>query len=203
MEKYDVNRARKDLYAPGSRDFSLIDVPAMRYLCVTGQGNPGTAAAYTGALEALCAVAFTVKFHSKNVLERDFVVAPLEGLWWADDMPAFIARDKDAWSWTMMISQPEWITALMVADAVAARGAKKALPGLHKLTLECIVEGVCVQILHHGSYDDEGPTLQRLHEEYMPQNRLQFNGHHHEIYLSDPRRMAPEKLKTILRQPVR
>lgn len=203
MDKYDLKKAHRTLYAPSAREFSRVEVPSFQYLCVEGHGNPGTAVAYSQALEALYSLSYSLKFESKNTLGRDYVVAPLEGLWWAETMEAFITRDKDAWSWTMMITQPDWITATMVAEAAAKIGAKKELPGLSKLTFENIFEGLCVQILHHGSYDDEGPVLKRLHEQYLPENLLQFNGKHHEIYLNDPRRTAPEKLKTILRQPVR
>lgn len=203
MDKYDLKKAHKELYAPSAQEFSRVDVPEFQYLCVEGHGNPGTAAAYSQALEALYSVSYALKFHSKNTLGRDYVVAPLEGLWWASDMEVFVAREKDAWSWTMMINQPSWITAAMVAVAVAKAGEKKELPALNKLLFESMFEGSCVQILHHGSYDDEGPVLKRLHEQYLPENNLEFNGKHHEIYLSDPRRTAPEKLKTILRQPVR
>lgn len=203
MDKYDLKKAHKELYTPTAREFSRVDVPEFQYLCIEGQGNPGTAAAYSQALEALYSVSYALKFNSKNTLGRDYVVAPLEGLWWAKDMDVFIARDKDAWSWTMMINQPDWITAAMVAVAVEKAAEKKELPGLKKLQFESMFEGSCVQILHYGSYDDEGPVLKRLHEQYLPENNLEFNGKHHEIYLSDPRRTVPEKLKTILRQPVR
>lgn len=203
MDKYDFKKAHKALYAPSAREFSRVVVPTFQFLCIEGQGNPGTAVAYGHALEALYCVSYSLKFDSKNNLGRDYVVAPLEGLWWAENMDAFITRDKDAWSWTMMINQSDWISAAMVADAVAKAGAKKEIAALNKLGFESMFEGECVQILHHGSYDDEGPVIRRLHEQYLPENQLQFNGKHHEIYLSDPRRTAPEKLKTILRQPVR
>ncbi|MHA7270316.1 GyrI-like domain-containing protein [Arthrobacter sp. HLT1-20] len=203
MDKYDVKKAHKELFAPSAKDFSLVDVPWAQYLAIDGHGNPGTSAAYTEALEALYATAYGVKFASKNGLGRDFVVAPLEGLWWAADMGAFTAGDKDQWDWTMMISQPGWITQDLVAGAVEQAAAKKkALPGLDRLRVMELEEGLCVQILHIGPYDDEAPTLARLHERFMPANGLAFNGKHHEIYLGDPRRAAPEKLKTILRQPV-
>lgn len=202
MDKFDVKKARKELFAPSSKDFSMVDVPPVQYLAVDGHGNPGTSELYTEALEALYATAYGVKFASKNALGRDFVVAPLEGLWWAADMGAFTAGDKDQWDWTMMISQPDWITRDMVAAAVEQTAAKKDLPGLAQLGVGELSEGLCVQILHIGPYDDEAPTLARLHGQYMPEHGLAFNGKHHEIYLSDPRRAAPGKLKTILRQPV-
>ena len=204
-EKYDVKRDRRELYGASVRDFEIVEVPPMTYLAVDGRGDPNTATEYADAVEALFGVAYTLKFRSKRELGRDFVVAPLEGLWRADDPESFVTRQKDAWSWTMLIAQPDWIGEALVADAVAAVRAKGDRPmrALDRLQLRELREGHSVQILHVGSYDDETPTLARLHHEWMPQHGLTFNGDHHEIYLSDPRRTAPEKLKTILRQPVR
>lgn len=204
--KFDLKREYAELYAPSPKDFAVVDVPPMRYLAVDGHGDPNTSAAYRDAVEALFAVAYAVKFASKRELGRDFVVAPLEGLWWADDEGAFVARDKDAWNWTMLIAQPDWIDEDAVAAGVAAARAKGAIasnPALDALRLEHLHEGPSAQILHVGSYDDEAPTLARLHDEWMPQHGLTFNGAHHEVYLSDARRTAPEKLRTVLRQPVR
>lgn len=202
-EKYDVKRAYRELYAPSAREFTLVDVPPMRYLAVDGHGDPNTAAEYAEAVEALFSVAYAVKFRSRNELGRDFVVAPLEGLWRADDPAAFVARDKSAWDWTLLIAQPDWIDEALVAEAVAAARAKGDRPALALVRLRELHEGPSAQILHVGSYDDETPTLARLHDEWMPQHGLTFAGDHHEIYLSDARRTAPEKLRTILRQPVR
>jgi hypothetical protein len=208
-EKYDVKRAFRELYAPSAKEFAIVDVPPMRYLAIDGKGDPNTAASYRDAVEALFGVAYTVKFAAKRALGRDVVVAPLEGLWWAEDAGAFVARDKGAWSWTMLIAQPDWIDEDAVAGAVAEVQAKRAKaadppnPALDVLRLEHLHEGRSVQILHVGSYDDEAPTLARLHDEWMPQHGLTFNGPHHEVYLTDARRTAPEKLRTVLRQPVR
>ena len=201
-EKYDVKRAYRELSAPSARDFAMVDVPLMRYLAVDGHGDPNTAPAYGEALEALFPVAYALKFRSKQA-GRDFAVAPLEGLWRADDPAAFVARDKAAWSWTMLIAQPDWIDDALVAEAVAAVRAKGDRPALGLVHLRELHEGPSAQILHVGPYDDEAPTLARLHGEWMPQHGLTFAGDHHEIYLSDARRTAPEKLRTILRQPVR
>lgn len=202
MEKYDVKRAHKKLYLPSTKEFTEVDVPEFRYLAIEGIGDPNRSTAYGEAVEALYSVSYAVKFASKRDLGRDAVVGPLEGLWWADDMSTFVTRDKQAWKWTMMISQPPWITDEMIESAksaVAAKGNPVALPKLYSMRW---TEGRCVQILHIGSYDDEGPTLETLHHRVIPERGLVFNGKHHEIYLSDPRRVAPEKLKTVLRQPV-
>lgn len=203
MSKVDFKKTYKELYAPPKK-FALVDVPEMQFLMVDGHGDPNVAQEYQDALEALYAVAYKIKFASKKQLQRDYVVPPLEGLWWADDMASFsTARDKAQWDWTMMIMTPEWITAEIFATALEQVRKSKDPAALDKVRLESYHEGLSVQILHVGSYDDEGPTLQKLHEEYLPQNGLVENGKHHEIYLGDPRRVAPDKLKTILRQPVR
>ncbi len=203
MDKYDIKVAHKALYAPSSRDFAMVEVPRMQYLAVDGHGDPNTSPEYTAAIEALYPVAYSVKFASKKGLGRDFVVGPLEGLWRADDMTAFTTGNKDAWDWTLLISQPDWITADMVTDAIGAVAAKKSVPALDRVRLLTVDEGLSVQILHIGPYDEEGPTLARLHHEYLPAHGLTFNGDHHEIYLSDARRTDPSKLRTVLRQPVR
>lgn len=204
MTKIDFKNQLKHLYNPSKKDFSMVEVPAMQFLMVDGHGTPGVAQAYQDALEALYAVAYKIKFASKQELEQDYTVPPLEGLWWADNMDAFTtARDKSQWDWTMMIMQPDWITAALFEKACAIVNKQKDLAALSKLRLETYTEGLSVQILHIGSYDDEAPTLHKLHHEFMPANGYTFNGKHHEIYLSDPRRVAPEKLKTVLRQPVK
>ncbi len=207
MDKYDLKVARRELYAPSAKDFSIVDVPAMTYLALDGSGDPNVSAAYAATVEALYTVAYTIKAHSRAVIGRDFVVAPLEGLWWADDMSAFDRRDKSAWHWTMLIALPDWITAEVVEAArVTARQKsarkKKDLPTIDAVAARTLNEGRSAQILHVGSYDDEGPTLERLHRTYLPEHGLAPSGHHHEIYLSDARRTEPAKLKTILRQPV-
>jgi hypothetical protein len=201
-EKYDIKRVHRELYGP-PREFVLVDVPPMRYLAVDGHGDPNTAPEYAEAVEALFSVSYAVKFRSKRELGRDFVVAPLEGLWRADDPTTFVTREKSAWSWTMLIAQPDRVDDELVAAGVEAVRAKGERPGLERLGLTELHEGASVQILHVGPYDDEGPTLARLHDEWMPQHGVTFDGDHHEIYLSDVRRTAPEKLRTVLRQPVR
>ena len=202
MEKFDVKKAYKELYAPSRRDFSLVTVPCFGYFAVDGHGNPNTATEYSEALEALYALSYATKFASKKEMDRDFVVGPLEGLWRADDPEVFVTRDKASWDWTMMITQPEWITSAELSASIASVGAKKNLAALDKVRFLELEEGLSVQILHIGSYDDEAPTLDRLHNTFIPANGLSFNGDHHEIYLSDARRTQPEKLKTVLRQPV-
>jgi hypothetical protein len=202
MDKVDFKKTLSNLYNPKNKDWDYIDVPAMNFLMVDGKGDPNTAESYKEAVETLFTVAYAVKFMSKREQGRDYVVAPLEGLWYADEPSVFINKEKSAYEWTMMIMQPEWITVEMIHAIIESTAKKKTLPNLMKLRFETYTEGNCLQLIHIGSYDDEAPKLMYLHDEYMPQHSLRFNGQHHEIYLSDPRRVAPEKLKTILRQPV-
>jgi hypothetical protein len=203
MEKIDFKKQWKHLYRPSAKDFDLVEVPAMDFMMVAGEGDPNTSSAYQAALEALYALAYKVKFISKSRYERDYVIPPLEGLWWADDMDVFTTQlDKDQWKWTMMIMIPEWIESEVLDEARKEVEAAKSPPALPLLRVESYDEGLCVQIMHLGSYDEEGPTLHRLHHEYLPEHSLQPSGLHHEIYLSDPRKLAIEKLRTVLRQPV-
>ena len=200
----DYKRELKHLYNPSKKAFSVVDVEPMNFLMIDGHGDPNTAQEYTDAVEALYAVAYKLKFLSKRELGKDYVVPPLEGLWWAEDMETFtVRRDKSTWDWTMMIMQPEWITPDLVDQVVDQVGKQKDLPALSKLRLETYHEGLSVQIMHVGSYDAEGPTIHRMHREFMPENGLEPAGKHHEIYLGDPRKVAPEKLRTVIRQPVR
>jgi hypothetical protein len=203
MTKVDFKKELRHLYQPSAKEFTVVDVPPMQFLMVDGHGDPNTAQEYKDAIEALYAVAYRIKFASKRELGRDYVVPPLEGLWWAERMETFTsARDKSAWDWTMMILQPEWITDEMFDGASAHVQKAKRLPAVPELRLEAYHEGLSVQILHIGSYDDEGPVLERMHGVFIPESGLRMHGKHHEIYLSDARKVAPEKLRTVLRQPV-
>lgn len=201
-EKIDFKKSLKALYAPPVGRFVQVEAPPLPYLMIDGTGDPNTAGSYRSAVEWLYSVSYPLKFMSKKELGRDYAVMPLEGLWWARDMSTFLSREKDKWSWTMMILQPDWITPEMVDAAAAKAQGKLGVPPA-SLRLETLHEGLCVQTMHVGSYDDEGPVLAQLHSEYLPQNGLAETGHHHEIYIGDPRKTPPERLKTILRQPVR
>lgn len=201
MQKLDLKTVLGDYFKAPQGEFVVIDVPRLNFVMADGQGDPNTSADYEAAVSAIYATSYKLKFMSK-ANGRDYVVPPLQGLWWADDMDDFVARRKDRWRWTMMLMLPDWITP---HDFEEAREAVRAKDGSIPDTLrfEAFEEGRSVQILHVGSYDDEAPTIHRLHHEFLPTHGLVENGRHHEIYLSDPRRVAPEKLKTILRQPVR
>jgi hypothetical protein len=204
VTKIDFKREWKHLYQPSSKEFELVDMPPLNFLMIDGQGDPNTAQEYQEALEALYAVAYKIKFMSKKELGKDYVVPPLEGLWWAEDMDVFATGGaRDAWQWTVMIMQPEWVTEELFEQACNQVGKTKAPPALSKIRLENYHEGLSVQIMHIGPYSEEGPTIHKLHHEFLPGNSLLEAGKHHEIYLGDPRKVAPEKLRTVLRQPVR
>lgn len=203
MSKVDFKKEYKEFYSP-PQEFVVVNVPEMQFLMVDGHGDPNIAQEYQDAVEALYAVAYKIKFTSKKQFGKDYVVPPLEGLWWAEDMEFFTtARDKSQWDWKMMIMTPEWIPSGMFEEVIELVRKAKNPAALDKVRLESYQEGLSVQILHIGSYDDEGPTLMKLHREFIPANGFLENGKHHEIYLSDPRKVAAEKLKTVLRQPIR
>lgn len=200
-DKIDLKK-QLDGYAAKQGEFRVLEVPPASYLMIDGEGDPNTPV-FAEATEALYPLAYTLKFASKRELDRDYVVMPLEGLWWADDMAAFTARrDKALWSWTLLIMQPEWIDAAFVEAARRTVEAKGAPARLNDIRFARLDEGRCVQTLHIGSFDGEAEVLARMHDDFIPANGLRMTGRHHEIYLSDPRRTAPQKLRTILRQPV-
>ncbi|HWM17737.1 MAG TPA: GyrI-like domain-containing protein [Microbacterium sp.] len=179
--------------------FEIVDVPPLRYLMIDGHGDPNTQT-YADAISTLFPVAYKLKFMSKKELDRDYVVMPLEAQWWSDDMESFTShRDKSRWDWTAMILVPDWIAEGQVERALAAAADA---PALDRLRLDALTEGRCVQTLHVGPFDEEGPVLDRMHHEFIPAQGLRMTGRHHEIYLSDIRRTDPSKLRTILRQPV-
>lgn len=202
MDKIDFKKIFPALYRCSADRFTRVEVPPMRFVTVDGCGDPNAASAYGQAIEWLYSVSYAMKFSAKASLGKDYVVPPLEGLWQADDPADFAARRKDRWRWTMMIMAPDFLEPTLFGAAVEKAEAKLGAPPA-TLRLDIYDEGPSLQIMHIGPYDDEGPTLARLHHEVMPSQRLTFAGRHHEIYLSDPRKTAPAKLKTILRQPVR
>ncbi|PPG42764.1 GyrI-like domain-containing protein [Pseudoclavibacter sp. RFBA6] len=192
-----------DCYRATSGEFRVLEVPTLQYLMVDGHGDPNTSEEFTSAVEALYPVAYAMKFASKLELDRDYTVMPLEGLWWSEDMATFTARrDKSQWSWTLLLMTPDWIDAHRFDEAVARVAAKRTPAWLDRVRLEHLDEGAVVQTLHRGSFDDEGPTLARLHDEFIPAHGWRMTGRHHEIYFSDVRKVAPEKRRTLLRQPV-
>jgi hypothetical protein len=193
-----------DAYQAKRGQFRLVEVPPTQYLMIDGAGDPNTSGEFADAVTALFPIAYGLKFASKRQLGIDTVVMPLEGLWHAPDMESFTSRrDKSTWLWTLMIMVPDHVTTEMYEEAKGVAAAKKdASPRLPAVRFETLDEGLCVQTLHVGSFDDEGPVLDDLHHRFVPENGLALTGRHHEIYLSDFRRVEPAKLRTILRQPV-
>lgn len=200
--KVDFKKELRELYNPKAGAFTLVKVPKLQYLMVDGQGDPNKVIEYQEAVEALFSVSYTLKFHSKNELGKDYVVPPLEGLWWSDDFDDFRSRRKNKWSWTMMIMLPDWLGKKEFKESVSTVCSKKPEIKVERLRLESLNEGLSVQIMHIGSYDEETPTLLKLHDEWLPANGLKERLKHHEIYIGDPRKTPAAKLKTVLRQPV-
>lgn len=199
--KTDLRAALSGYRAVKGR-FDLLTLPPRRFLMVDGHGDPNVSEEYTQALAALYPVAYALKFLSARELGHDYTVPPLEGLWWADDHGVFTThRDKAQWSWTMMILVPEWLTDEHI-DTARERAEAKGVAAAIVRTAS-LDEGMIIQTLHIGPFDDEGPVLVEMHNAVIPDRGLEMTGVHHEIYLSDPRRAAPERLRTILRQPVR
>jgi hypothetical protein len=181
----------------------LVQVPPLRFVCLDGHGDPNTTPAYAAAVQALYSVSYAAKFALKKTGGPDFKVSTLEGLWWATDLSTFLTGDKSEWDWTMMIHQPDAVTGDLLAHLADEAAAKKSMPAARKLRLISFTEGAAAQVLHVGPYATEAPTIARLHE-FIREQGFTFDGHrhkHHEIYLGDPRRSAPEKLRTIIRQP--
>ncbi len=201
MKKIDLKKDLKSLYQASAKAVVQIDVPAMNYLMVDGEGDPNTAPAYADAVEVLFMVSYALKFMvKKGSLAVDYGVMPLEGLWWADDMSKFSATDKSNWKWTAMIMQPDFVTPELVAQAIADVKIKKNPRTIGKLRLASLIEGRCAQILHIGPFSEEGPAIEKVHQFITERGRL--SGKHHEIYLSDIRKADPSKWKTIIRQPM-
>ncbi|HTY37859.1 MAG TPA: GyrI-like domain-containing protein [Bacteroidota bacterium] len=201
MKKLDLKKDLKELYSPSAKEPELIRVPKFQYFMIDGAGDPNSSLEFQEAVQALYAASYTLKFMVKKDKAIDYPVMPLEGLWWADDADAFLAGNKDEWKWTLMIMQPKIITKSIAARAVKLAMERKELSALDKLRFEVFEEGLSAQIMHIGPYAAEGPTIVRLHA-FAGERNLGLRGKHHEIYLSDPRKAKPEKMKTIVRQPV-
>lgn len=202
MTKIDFKK-ELDSYQAKSHEFRIVDIPTTQYLMIDGHGDPNTSQEFADAIRALYPIAYKLKFASKQELGKDYVVMPLEGLWWSDDMTTFTtARDKSQWDFTLMIMQPDWITEEMFRTALQKVTEKDPPKNIERVRFETLSEGRCVQTLHIGSFDDEAGVLDKMHHDFIPGRNLKMTGKHHEIYLSDFRKVAPEKLRTILRQPV-
>jgi hypothetical protein len=199
MEKVDYKKTLKHLYRPSAKKVEFVDVPKMNFLMIDGQGNPNESSEFQQAMEALFPMAYTLKFMAKEQ-GSDYVVPPLEALWWADDMTAFCEDRRDEWKWTVMIMQPECITQKMADDAMEKVRQKSNPPAPSLMRFEAFAEGRCAQTMHIGPFENEGPTIERV-QAFITENGGKLRDKHHEIYLSDIRRAAPEKWKTVSRQP--
>jgi len=202
--KVDFKKSMKAFYQPNSKEVVMVDIPEMQFLMIDGMGSPGDSQEYLDALAALYPVAFKTKFLSK-AKGKDYVVPPLEGLWWADNMEDFTEGNRDKWKWTMMIMQPDCITQDIINEAIESTIEKKPEHKnlISKIRLEKYKEGKAAQIMHLGPYSEEGPTVEKVHK-FIESQGGTFDGHskkHHEIYLSDPRKAKPENMKTVIRQP--
>ena len=202
MQKIDFKRRLRSLYSAPAKAPVVVEVPQMNFIMIDGTGDPNTSPEFQQAVEALFSTSYTLKFMiKKGPLAIDYGVLPLEGVWWAEDMNAFAAADKASWKWTLMIMQPEYVNPELFERALAEAGKKKDLPALQQLRFEALREGLSAQLLHVGPFSEEAPTIERLHR-FIEDNGYRPRGKHREIYLSDLRKAAPEKLKTIIRQPV-
>ena len=200
MSKFDFKKDMKPLYNPPKGKFTIVDVPPLNFIMGDGDGNPGNNPRFQGLTEAMYGLAYTIKFKCK-ALGKDFVVAPMQGLWWADDMKAFSQGRKDDWSWTLMMAMPEWVNSEMIEESRQEIAQKKDLPALPDLRFENYHEGLSVHTMYLGAYADEGSTIAAMHQ-FAEEQGYALRGKHHEIYIGDPRRNTPEKLKTIIRQPI-
>ena len=202
MEKLDLKKLYKTLYNPSAKEFTILEIPPLKYLMVDGHGDPNTAPAYAQAIQTLYGLAYTIKFHVKKTLEKDFTVMGLEGLWWVPDMSHFSTSRKDDWDWTAIMLMPDFVDQEIFAEAKRQLIAKGKGPLAEIARLEAYEEGTCVQVMYFGLYANEGPTIAKMHAHAI-ENGYRLDGKHHEIYMNDARRVAPDKLKTIIRQPIR
>jgi len=201
MEKIDHKKELKPLYSPSTKKVELVEMPEMNFLMIDGSGDPNTSKVYQDSVAALFGISYTLKFMIKKGKEKiDYSVMPLEGLWWMDDMQKFTTLNKDEWKWTMMIMQPEFITPELVETAIDEILKKKKLAACPDVRFEKFNEGKAAQIMHIGHFSEEGPTIQKVRD-FISENGFKLSGKHHEIYLSDIRKVNPEKWKTIIRQP--
>lgn len=201
MKKLDLKKDLKRFYVPSPKQVDLLRVPTMNFIMVDGKGDPNTSKAYRDAIDVLFNLSYTLKFAMKKEKEVDYPVMALEGLWSTPQGVPFAMANRDSWSWTSMMMQPDCVSTEWFRRAVEIVRDKKDLPALGLARFERFDEGLSAQILHVGPYSTEEPTIKRIHA-FIFENGYVPRGRHHEIYLGDPRRSAPEKLRTVLRQPV-
>lgn len=201
MEKIDIKKQLKEYYNPRAKEVSLVDVPTMKFLTITGEGAPESPQ-FKEAIEALYPIAYGIKFYYKKGQAIDYGVMPLEGLWWADDMTNFNqeSQNKDLWKWQLMIAQPDFVTKEVFEQVRDKALDKKKNPNFNQVRFEEFTEGPSTQIMHIGPFATEKDNIQKLHQT-IEELGAKRSGMHHEIYLNDFRKISPEKMKTVLRQP--
>lgn len=202
MEKIDLKKTYKHLYLPSTGNIVRVDVPALHFLMIDGEGDPNTSQSFAESVEGLFSLSYGLKFRiKKSPLMIDYGVMPLEALWWADDPSAFTDGDKSRWKWTVMVMQPDWVTEDLVALVLSDVKRKKPSPALSRARFASFSEGLCAQVMHIGPFSEEGPTIEKVHQ-FIESCGCKRRGKHHEIYLSDMRRADPAKWKTVIRQPM-
>lgn len=204
---FDYKKEYRDLYMPRDKPV-LIEVPPMNFLMVDGSGDPNNNPEFQQATELLYGLSYAIKMSKKKGKQPDgyfeYVVPPLEGLWWVDE-GSFSLEKRENWKWTLMIRQPEFVNAELIQWATNELMRKKPELAINKARFEVFEEGLCMQIMHIGPYSTEPETMKKVEAfllEHGLEDRLLSGGKHHEIYLSDPRKAKPETMKTVLRQPV-
>jgi len=202
MDKIDLHKQYHDLYSPSKKGFTIIEVPPLQYLMVDGSGDPAIAPRYQDAIQTLYSLSYTLKFMFKKQHGIDYTVMGLEGLWWMPDMNEFSLANRSRWLWTSLMLQPDFINMADFEEARHQALAKGKAPLAAEARLETYSEGLSCQIMYLGAYADEAPTIAAMHK-FIAHNGYELNSKHHEIYLSDARRVPPEKNRTILRQPVK
>ncbi len=202
-KKLDYKKEFPDLYKPSLKEPVIIKIPKMMFFMIDGTGDPNTSEDYKEIVQLLYNISYTLKMKviKKETPSKDYVVPPLEGLWYMPKMEEWSMDEKDKWEWTMMIRIPDFIKDSQIKKALKILKETKNPSSFSKLRYEQYDEGTCVQIMYLGPYDEEPPTIKKIHQ-FAEKNGYNLNGHHHEIYLSDPRRVEPERLKTVLRQPI-
>ena len=202
--KIDLKKQYPEFYNP-PKEPHILEIPEMNFFMVDGTGYPGDNPLYQEALQLLYGVSFTLKMKIIKPIGKDYVVPPLEGLWWADDMSVFTEeymKRKDEWKWTSMIRIPDFVTDDQIQSGLERFNITKKPENFSKLYHEPYKEGMVVQVLHLGPFSEEGPVIARMHDYALEEGYILHNKHH-EIYLSDPRRTKPEKLRTVIRQPIK
>jgi hypothetical protein len=200
-DKIDLRKQYHDLYSPSKKEFSFIEVPPLQYLMINGSGDPNNSQRYMDAIQTLYSLSYTLKFSLKKAQGIDYSVMGLEGLWWMPNMNEWSESNKSRWLWTAMMLQPDFITPELFEEARRPAQAKGKAPLAGETRLETLTEGPSCQIMYFGAYVDEAPTIAAMHK-FIADHGYERNLKHHEIYLSDARKVAPEKNRTILRQPV-